>query len=102
MNQVFCSTLLRVIAGDIRKIDQSLGVRKSAWVIHAGFRHHWEFHGPDNFYWHGQATCAIEARCNGWQAWLRQKAREQIESARGTLHLRMRDYMKDTKHGTDT
>ncbi len=71
INTLFCNTLLRRIAQDLKAIDPDLGVRKSAWVINTGFRDHWEFHGPKNYYWHGSATCAIEARCNGWQAWLR-------------------------------
>jgi hypothetical protein len=30
----------------------------------------WEFHGPDNYYWHGNASGAYEARYKGWMAWL--------------------------------
>jgi hypothetical protein len=44
---------------------------RDAWVWHAG-RDHWEFHGPNNFYWHGRAGNAYDARFNGWIAWLAQ------------------------------
>lgn len=45
------------------------GLMKDAWVWDAG-RDHWEFHGPDGFYWHGSAGNAYEARYKGWSAWL--------------------------------
>ena len=35
-----------------------------------------EFHGPDNFYWHGRACCLWEARAKGWQSWLNAQARD--------------------------
>lgn len=44
-------------------------VNKDAWVYHF-YRDHWEFYGPDNFYWHGSADNAYEARYKGWSAWL--------------------------------
>lgn len=45
---------------------------KDAWVWNAG-RDHWEFHGPDKYYWHGRAGNAFEARYKGWMAWLETK-----------------------------
>ena len=45
---------------------------RSAWVYHYN-RDHWEFHGPDEFYWHGSAGTAYEARYKGWMAWLAKK-----------------------------
>lgn len=44
---------------------------KAAWV-HKTFDQ-WEFHGPDEFYWHGRAQDAWDARVKGWTAWLRRK-----------------------------
>lgn len=44
-------------------------VTKDAWVWHFN-RDHWEFHGPDDFYWNGRAGNAYEARYKGWSAWL--------------------------------
>jgi hypothetical protein len=48
---------------------------KKYWVYHFG-GDHWEFHGPDKFYWHGSAGNAYDARANGWQSWLRSKGIE--------------------------
>jgi len=42
---------------------------KGAWVWTDG-RSHWEFHGPDQFYWNGRAGNAYDARYKGWMAWL--------------------------------
>lgn len=42
---------------------------KDAWVYHF-HRDHWEFHGPNDFYWHGSAGTAYEARYKGWSSWL--------------------------------
>jgi hypothetical protein len=42
---------------------------KDAWVWHDGHRH-WEFHGPNKFYWYGRADNAYDARFKGWSAFL--------------------------------
>lgn len=42
------------------------------WTYNLG-RDHWEFHGPDKFYWHGSAGGAYDCRCQGWMAWLKAK-----------------------------
>ena len=47
-----------------------LNTRTAAWVYNIG-RDHWEFHGPDDFYWHGRASNAYEARAKGWESWMR-------------------------------
>jgi hypothetical protein len=44
---------------------------RDASVRHTG-RDHWEFHGPNNFYWRGRAANAYDARFHGWIAWLAQ------------------------------
>lgn len=49
--------------------------RAGAWV-HRNDRQHWEFHGPDEFYWYGQADNAYHARALGWEAWLRKQGVE--------------------------
>lgn len=49
-----------------------INLRAAAWVWCAG-RNHWEFHGPSDFYWHGNAGNAFEARYKGWMAWLHHK-----------------------------
>lgn len=42
--------------------------RKDVWV-YKFMDDHWEFHGPNGFYWHGSADNAYDARAKGWQAW---------------------------------
>lgn len=58
---------------DVRKHKPDVKARE-AWVWKAG-RDHWEFH-YGQFYWHGSATGAYEARANGWTAWLRKEGVE--------------------------
>jgi hypothetical protein len=64
---VFGRTLLRVVMDDIKKVTTG-AERKAAWVYKVG-RDHWEFHGPDGYYWHGSASNAYDARATGWQKW---------------------------------
>lgn len=47
---------------------------RSAWVWKAG-RDHWEFHFGD-FFWHGSASNAYDARAHGWSAYLRHIGKE--------------------------
>lgn len=82
INQAFCRTLLRVVMDDIKTITTAKE-RKTAWVYKFG-RDHWEFHGPDGFYWHGSADNAYDARANGWQAW-----RSHVESEHVDLVARL-------------
>jgi hypothetical protein len=67
INTMFTRTLLSTIVPTVREAGKS--PMKDGWVWNAG-RDHWEFHGPDNFYWHGNAGDAYEARYKGWSAWL--------------------------------
>lgn len=67
INISFSRALLARIIPDVK--DKGMRVNKDAWVWCAG-RDHWEFHGPNNFYWHGSADNAYEARYKGWFAWL--------------------------------
>lgn len=55
------------IVMDVRKFDPHVNLRE-AWVYKVG-RDHWEFHYKD-FYWHGGAGGAFDARANGWSAYL--------------------------------
>jgi hypothetical protein len=71
INITFCRSLLSQIHADVKLHFPDVNLR-SAWVYKA-FRQHWEFHGPDGFYWHGGADNAYEARYKGWEAWLRHK-----------------------------
>lgn len=75
INLAFCRALLKSVLLEVKKHATAEQV-KAAWVYHFD-RDQWEFHGPDNFYWHGSADNAFDARANGWQAWLDQFHPEQ-------------------------
>ncbi|GAG91018.1 unnamed protein product [marine sediment metagenome] len=68
LNTVFCRQLLSLVHADVRKIAGIQRPMKAAWV-YATFGI-WEFHGPNNYYWHGRAYNAYEARAKGWQGYL--------------------------------
>lgn len=69
---VFCRSLLREGHKLVKLHFPEINLRKDAWVWHFQ-RDHWEFHGPNEFYWNGSASNAFEARYKGWMAWLRSK-----------------------------
>lgn len=69
----FGRALLAQVKPDVE--DAGKRITKDAWVWCAG-RDHWEFHGPDNYYWHGRAGNAYEARYKGWSAWLGSKGNQ--------------------------
>ena len=56
-----------LVVADVRAHDPGIRVRE-AWVWCAGLGH-WEFHFHD-FFWHGRASGAYDARMRGWSAWL--------------------------------
>lgn len=81
INILFCRTLLSSVMEEVKKMTTGVE-RKAAWVYHfKGFGDHWEFHGPDKFYWHGSADNAYDARAKGWQAWLAHLEREHVDMA---------------------
>jgi len=82
INLAFSRTLLRVVMDDIKTITTAKE-RKAAWVYNFG-NDHWEFHGPDGYYWHGSADNAYDARAKGWQAW-----RSHLESEHVDLVARL-------------
>lgn len=71
INIDFCRAMLREVQKDVKTHAPAVKLR-DAWVYNTG-RDHWEFHGPDEFYWHGSASNAYEARYKGWCGWLRHK-----------------------------
>ena len=71
-----------------------INLRAAAWVRCAG-RDHWEFRGPDNFYWYGSASNAYDARAKGWQRWLRSKAANADEAMTGKRWTVMRWSCRD-------
>jgi len=70
----FCRALLASTHRDVRAAGITSPM-KAAWVWHFQ-RDHWEFHGPDGFYWHGSAGNAYDARCKGWAAYLEHTRKE--------------------------
>lgn len=72
INTIFCREMLKSVMIDVRK-HTTVEERKSAWVYctqrHGG-NNQFEFHGPNDFYWHGRADNAANARAKGWEAWL--------------------------------
>lgn len=70
-NSAFTRSLLREATALVRSHFPDVKLR-DAWVYRFN-RDHWEFHGPDGFYWHGNADGAYHARYNGWMAWLETK-----------------------------
>lgn len=71
---LFSRQLLLQVHKDARKVYLARkgvlpNLHKVAWVYSFG-RDHWEFHGPDDFYWCGSASNAYEARSKGWLRWI--------------------------------
>lgn len=79
MNTAFCRSLLAQVMPDVKKAT-TVEQRKAAWTYHFGHGH-WEFHGPDGFYWHGSADNAYDARFHGWHAWLAKNGHTTEETA---------------------
>ena len=71
---VFSRILLAQAHAEVKAAFPQINLRKDAWVWNAG-RDHWEFHGPEDFYWHGGASNAFEARYKGWMTWLKSQGR---------------------------
>lgn len=69
INITFCRSLLSGIMPDVQK-HTTVSERKNSWTYQFN-RDHWEFHGPNKFYWHGSADNAYDARYKGWSAYLR-------------------------------
>lgn len=75
INVLFARKLLTQAHKLVRKHFPRINVAKDAWT-HYSFNQY-EFHGPDKFYWYGQADNAYEARYKGWMAWLKFKGIEE-------------------------
>lgn len=77
---IFSRALLSTGIKTLKKHFPKVRPMKDGWVWCAG-RDHWEFHGPDRFYWHGSAGNAYDARYKGWMAWA-YKQKPELENAR--------------------
>ncbi len=64
---VFSRLALSDVLPDVRKHVAGVKLRE-AWVWKCG-EDHWEFHYGD-YYWHGSADNAFDARARGWSAYL--------------------------------
>lgn len=72
INIIFSRTLLSQVIPAVRGAGYK--PMKDAWVWSGGLNDQcWEFHGPGEFYWYGNADNAYEARYKGWVAFLRSK-----------------------------
>ena len=70
IDRVFQRLLYAQVVADVKAHDPSIKLR-DAWVYHFS-RDDWEFHYRD-FYWHGSASGAYEARAAGWSRYLKTK-----------------------------
>lgn len=75
INLQFSLQLYKQVVPIIKKHFPKTRTMQDAWTYDLG-RGHWEFHGPDKFYWHGSADNAYDCRYKGWMAWLRYKGIE--------------------------
>lgn len=81
INIAFSRCLLSNVMEDIKTVTSGKE-RKDAWVYKL-MEDHWEFHGPEGFYWHGSADNAYDARAKGWSSWWGQLVKDGIrESAK--------------------
>jgi len=71
INTAFTQTFLRLIMKQVRQ-HTTPEQRKKTWVYKLN-DDHFEFHGPEDFYWHGTAGDKYDARAKGWSAWLSAK-----------------------------
>jgi hypothetical protein len=85
LNRVFTHTYLTILQRDFARVGVkvdgkpiNLRAGHDAWTTNVG-RDHWEFHGPENFYWHGRADNANDARAKGWNAWLKKERPAEFE-----------------------
>ena len=71
----FSRKLLSILRAELTAEEKAK--LKTSWVWKS-YGDHWEFHGPDKFYWHGRANDAYEARYKGTSAWREIEARAKV------------------------
>ena len=72
-NLIFSRQLLKKGHALVKRYFPRINVVRDAWTYHSA--NTWEFHGPDKFYWYGDADNAYECRYKGWMAYLRSKGK---------------------------
>jgi len=66
----YCRLLLKEMMKEVKKhvskeeIKEAYAWKTSAFIAPG-------FHGPNGFYWHGQACCLWYAKVQGWTAYLK-------------------------------
>lgn len=76
MNAEFAAsrTRLKEINAKVKHHFPKIDVLQGCWT--RTFECHpssWEFHGPDKFYWKGEAINAYDCLVKGWEAYLKFK-----------------------------
>lgn len=71
VNTAFSQSMLRQATALVRAHFPDVKLREAWTYRFTGDQ--WEFHGPDKFYWNGNAGGAYDARYKGWMAWLKSK-----------------------------
>ena len=75
-DHTFCRLYVKEVMKAVRKYTTA-EQRKKAWAWKMdSLGRTGEFHGPDDFYWHGSAHCLWEARAKGWEAWMQKQGFE--------------------------
>jgi len=70
-DHTFCRILLKDVMVEVCKHVSKKDIKASWTWRSSSLRNTTEFHGPDNFCWHGQACCLWHAKVQGWEAYLR-------------------------------
>ena len=70
------------IMEQVRKVTTA-AERKAAWGYSYRGVKDGEFHGPNGFYWNGQANSVTEAKAKGWLAYLDKLERKDDGTATG-------------------
>jgi hypothetical protein len=70
--------LSRILLGKVAPYVRKSGhlAYKDGSTYHYAGSSSWEFHGPDKFYWHGDADNVYDARYKGWSAYLEKQQPE--------------------------
>ena len=76
----FCRLLCTETMKDVRPLASTVD-RKAAWAYRGDLGA--EFHGPDGFYWSGDACCLWSAKASGWAEWVdQQEAQKKPKAAK--------------------
>lgn len=74
-DHTFCRIMLAETLKDVRAAGVLEQEIKDAWAWRPSLIDTGEFHGPENYYWHGRICCLWEAKAKGWEAYLEESER---------------------------